>query len=168
MLLPATCSRFVGSLVDFSASLQYYAVVILLHRPFLCRNTSENPSYTPPAKVTAHHNDVCSHAAERISSIMRAYRIHFSLVRPYICRLYHSLDVVMTFSSGESPFPQSTQLDYLLSFTSSVPRQETLQSHEMPLGYSVSTLRAFRRCPKPGVGACELSDQFKYLLKTGQ
>lgn len=57
-------------------SLQYYVIVILLHRPFLGRNDQFGS-----LEGVIHHNKVCLDAAEQITAIMKAYKAHYSLVR---------------------------------------------------------------------------------------
>lgn len=59
--------------ITWRSSLQYYVVVILLHRPFL-RSNDQGP--------LDGYNKLCWDAAGQVTAIMRAYRAHYSLVSP--------------------------------------------------------------------------------------
>jgi len=63
----------------YSLHLQYYVVVILLHRPFLRRDHHENADHDSTSEMAFHHNEVCTYAAQKVSAIMRAYRSHYTL-----------------------------------------------------------------------------------------
>ncbi|OJJ42372.1 hypothetical protein ASPZODRAFT_105265 [Penicilliopsis zonata CBS 506.65] len=65
----------------YSLHLQYHTVTILLHRPFLRRRQELSPLSELLASTDLTHNQICTASAEAISSIMKAYRTHYTLRR---------------------------------------------------------------------------------------
>jgi hypothetical protein len=61
-------------------SLQYHTVLILLHRPFLRRHNPSTALFDFLSTTDLSHNRNCSSSAESITSVMRSYRTHFTLV----------------------------------------------------------------------------------------
>src|SRR3954471_11343815 len=66
-------------------SMQYYVLLILLHRPFLpgLHRVANGPPRAAPIATPQHedvHAPACSFAAENITHIFRAYRSHCTLV----------------------------------------------------------------------------------------
>ncbi|OKL62053.1 hypothetical protein UA08_02149 [Talaromyces atroroseus] len=65
---------------SYSLHLQYHTVTILLHRPFLRRR--EQSTLSDLVSLTdLTHNQICTASAEAISSVLRAYRTHYTLRR---------------------------------------------------------------------------------------
>jgi hypothetical protein len=65
--------------------MQYYVLLILLHRPFLpgLSRVATGPPRQGPIATPQHedvHASVCSFAAEKITHIFRAYSSHYTLV----------------------------------------------------------------------------------------
>ncbi|KAL5334411.1 fungal-specific transcription factor domain-containing protein [Aspergillus crustosus] len=134
----------------YSLHLQYYVIVILLHRPFL-RGTD--------ASSIERYNHICSHAAQQVTAIMKIYRSHYTLRRIPISTIHVvATSAIIHLLAATSPSPKTARPAAKLLKYNIMCLTEMAQSWSWSLR-AVRSLQILAEDWFPGLGRAERGER---------